>query len=120
MNGTASLIPSTETLADFQVPRTTPKSFSANLIAILSGQLACAAVALAVQVCYARLLGPAGRGQISLALMVIAFCGLLGGMGGELPLVTWTAAAKEKHSEWLASVMWTGIAGSVLVVCLAA
>lgn len=94
--------------------------FAKNVIAVLGGQLSCAVVALIVQACLARLLGPSGRGQVGLALMIIAFCGLLGGLGGELPLSTWTAAAKGKYLDWLPSVLWSGIAGSSFVVAGAA
>jgi O-antigen/teichoic acid export membrane protein len=94
--------------------------FVANVIAVLGGQLSCAAIAILAQVCLARLLGPSGRGQISLALMVIAFCGLIGGLGGELPLSTWTAAAKGKALDWVPSVFWSGIFGSTLVIAVVA
>jgi O-antigen/teichoic acid export membrane protein len=94
--------------------------FAGNVIAVLGGQLSCAVVAIVVQVCLTRLLGPAGRGQISLALMVISFCGLLGGLGGELPLSSWTAAAKGKPLDWIPSVLWSGVAGSSFVIALVA
>src|SRR6516164_10742718 len=40
--------------------------FFENLATVLTGQIACAGLALLVEVCYDRLLGPEGRGQISL------------------------------------------------------
>jgi len=101
-------------------PGVATRGFARNVLAVLGGQLSCAVVAIVVQVCLARLLGPAGRGQISLALMVIAFCGLLGGLGGELPLSCWTAAAKGKPLDWIPSVIWSGIAGSAVVISLVA
>jgi len=109
---------STVRQADLQV-RETPKSgFLPNLAAVLGGQVSCAIVALLVQACYARLLGPAGRGQITLCLMVTAFGVLVGGLGCDCPLTIWTAASKEKSAEWLPAILWTGVAGSFLTSCL--
>jgi O-antigen/teichoic acid export membrane protein len=90
------------------------RSFMSNLVAVLGGQLSCAVVGLAIQVCYARLLGPAGRGQISVCLMAIALGVLVGGMGGEYPMVLWTAGSREKSREWLPGVIGTGILGSIV------
>lgn len=89
-------------------------TFTSNLMTVLGGQAACAVVALLVQVCYARLLGPVGRGQISLCLMAIAAGTLLGGLGGELPLVVWTAESKDRPATWLSAVMVWGLVGSVI------
>ena len=92
--------------------------FLSNLTAVLGGQLSCAVVALLIQACYARLLGPAGRGEISLCLMVIAFGVLVGGLGSQYPLAIWTAESKRKSSEWLPAITWIAILGCVLVSAL--
>lgn len=92
--------------------------FLSNLTAVLGGQLACAIVAVLVQVCYARLLGPAGRGQLSLCFMVTAFGVLMGGLGAEYPLTIWTAGSREKAGEWFPAILWTEIAGSAIACCV--
>lgn len=92
--------------------------FLSNLTAVLGGQLSCAIVALLVQACYARLLGPAGRGQISLCLMVIAFGVLVGGLGGDYALTIWTAESREKSGEWLPAITSTALIGSFLASSL--
>lgn len=98
--------------------RTSHPGFLSSLTAVLGGQLSCGIVALLVQACYARLLGPAGRGQISLCLMVTAFGVLLGGLGGDYPLTIWTAESREKSAEWLPAIIWTGAIGSFFASCL--
>jgi O-antigen/teichoic acid export membrane protein len=80
--------------------------------------MACALVALAIEICYARLLGPAGRGQVSLCMMIIAICATLGGLGGEIPLTIWTASRKERSDSWLAAVWIVGCAGCTVAACL--
>jgi O-antigen/teichoic acid export membrane protein len=94
------------------------RSFSNNLAAVLGGQLSCAAVALVTQVCYARFLGPAGRGQISVCFMAIALGVLIGGLGGEYPAALWTAGSKATASEWLPGITATGILGSLFAAAL--
>jgi O-antigen/teichoic acid export membrane protein len=89
-------------------------SFLTNLAAVFGGQAACAALALAVEVCFARLLGPVGRGQISLCMMAIAFGYLLGGLGGDIPIVVWTADPRKNPSDWLAGVIFSGVMGSAV------
>jgi O-antigen/teichoic acid export membrane protein len=91
-----------------------PPGFISNLATVFGGQAACAVVALAVEVCFARLLGPVGRGQISLCMMAIAFGYLLGGLGGDIPIVVWTADRRKNPSEWLAGVMLSGVFGSAV------
>jgi O-antigen/teichoic acid export membrane protein len=93
-------------------------SFTSNLMTVLGGQAACAAVAFGTQVFYARLLGPVGRGQISLCLMAIAAGALIGGLGGETPLVLWTAKSKNEPAGWLSAVMFWGLFGSGAASCL--
>lgn len=93
-------------------------SFLANLAAVFGGQAACAVLALAVEVCFARLLGPAGRGQISLCIMAIAFGYLLGGLGGDIPIVAWTADPRKNPSDWLAGVLLSGGLGSAVACCV--
>jgi len=103
---------------DPRVKEASRPGFLSNLSAVLGGQLSCAIVALLVQALYARLLGPAGRGQISLCLMVIAFGVLVGGLGGDYALTFWTAESREKSSEWLPAIGLTAILGSLLASCL--
>lgn len=93
-------------------------SFLANIATVLGGQIACAVVALGIEICYARLLGPAGRGQISLCMMAIAIGTLIGGLGGEIPIVLWTADAKQKSREWLPAVVFWGAVGSLAAISL--
>jgi O-antigen/teichoic acid export membrane protein len=91
-----------------------PPRFIENLATVLGGQLACGIVALVIEICYARLIGPAGRGQISLCMMVIAIGNTLGGLGGEVPIMIWAAEKKKSLSEWLPAVWILGAAGSVI------
>jgi O-antigen/teichoic acid export membrane protein len=91
-------------------------SFLSNLLALLSGQLGCAVLGVATEICYARLLGPSGRGQVSLCMMAIALGVLVGGLGGEIPVIVWTADANRRTSDWLPAVMFSGFAGCVIAV----
>lgn len=93
--------------------RTSHRGFLPNLAAVLGGQFSSSIVALLVQASYARLLGPAGRGQISLCLMVTIFGVLIGGLGAEYPLTIWTAESTGKSTEWLPAILWTGVVGSI-------
>jgi O-antigen/teichoic acid export membrane protein len=93
-------------------------TFLTNIATVLGGQIASAIVALGIEVCYARLLGPAGRGQISLCMMAIAMGTLIGGLGGEIPIVVWTADSKQKPQEWLPAVVFWGAVGSLAAVFL--
>jgi O-antigen/teichoic acid export membrane protein len=87
--------------------------FVENLATVFGGQLACGLVALLIEISYARLIGPAGRGQISLCMMVIAIGSTLGGLGGEVPIIIWAAEKKKALSEWLPSIWVLGGAGCV-------
>jgi len=93
-------------------------SFVSNLMSLLGGQAACAVVAFGTQICYARLLGPFGRGQVSLCLMAIAAGALIGALGGELPLIVWTAKSRNEPAHWLSAVMFWGFLGSGTASCL--
>ena len=81
------------------------RGFLSNLTTVLGGQAATVAVSLVTEICFARLLGPAARGQISLCLMAIYVGTLVGGLGADIPIVTWVASRKKKTSEWLAPVL---------------
>jgi O-antigen/teichoic acid export membrane protein len=89
-------------------------SFISNVATVLGGQAICAVVALATEICYARLLGPDGRGQISLCLMAIAFGVLVGGMGGEGTIILWSADPRRKSTVWLPAVMLWGLIGCTI------
>lgn len=88
------------------------------MASVIGGQLAGMAVAGLTEICYARLLGPAPRGQISLCMMAIALGALIGGLGGDLPIVIWTADRKRKPSEWLPALFVWGLAGSAIACAL--
>jgi O-antigen/teichoic acid export membrane protein len=92
-------------------------NFLSNLVTLVGGQAACAALGLAIEICYARLLGPAGRGQISLCTMAIAVGVLAGGLGGEIPIIVWTADRKSKSPAWLPAVVFWGAIGSLFASC---
>jgi len=91
-----------------------PKSFLVNVGTVLGGQAANILVALLLEVCYARLLGPGPRGQISLCMMTIAFGALLGGLGADIPIVIWRADRKRNISEWIAPVLAWGLLGCAI------
>ena len=88
--------------------------FIVNTATILSAQVTRALTSLLLEVVYARLLGPSGRGQLSLCMMVLGCGVLLGGLGGEIPIMLWSADGKRESSEWLPSVFFCGLLGSVL------
>jgi O-antigen/teichoic acid export membrane protein len=88
--------------------------FIANFALALGGQVAAIAIGLLTEVCFARLLGPAPRGQISLCTMAISFGALFGGLGGEVPIVILSASNTKKTSEWLSAVFLWGFVGCAL------
>ena len=88
--------------------------FIINTATILSAQIVRALSSLLLEVVYARFLGPSGRGQISLCMMVLGCGVLVGGLGGEIPILLWSADEKRKTSEWLPSVIVCGLLGSAL------
>ncbi len=89
----------------------TRPSFLTSVATVLGGQAACVALGVVTEICYARLLGPAGRGRISLCMMIIAVGVLIGGLGGDVPIVIWSADPKKKLSEWLPATLVWGLAG---------
>lgn len=93
---------------------TSKPSFLFSITAILSGQLACAIIAILTEISYARFLGPYSRGLISLCLMSIAFATLLGGLGGEGTIVYWSSRARNAFTSWLPAVLCWGILGCTL------
>lgn len=96
-----------------------PRSrFLANIATILGGQFGTIAIAALTEVCVARLLGPAPRGQISVCTMAIWFGAVLGGLGGDAPIVIWAAGFRKKFSEWLSVIFFWGAAGCALTVFL--
>jgi O-antigen/teichoic acid export membrane protein len=94
-------------------PKVRRSSFTTGLVALLGGQIACAAVAVVIEICYARFLGPAGRGQVSLCLMAIYTLALLAGLGGEIPITTWAADPMRRPKGWFSSVLLCGLIGSI-------
>jgi O-antigen/teichoic acid export membrane protein len=116
MTAPASIEPIPETPAvavAFRAAQSSPNrpTFLSNLSTVFAGQALCALVALTIEVCNSRLLGPAGRGQVSLCMMAIAVCATFAGLGGELPIVVWTANNKRKTSEWLPAIWFWAVIG---------
>src|ERR1700721_147067 len=93
-------------------------SFITSVATVLGGQAACALLALVTEICYARLLGPEGRGQISLCLMAIAFWVLVGGMGGEATIILWSADSRRRSTTWLPAVLLWGLLGCAIACSL--
>jgi O-antigen/teichoic acid export membrane protein len=92
--------------------------FRTGLATIFGSQIACAAISLALEVMYARLLGPAGRGQLGLCLMATAAAAVLGGAGIEVPITIWAADRKKQAQDWLSAVAFGGAAGCLLATGL--
>lgn len=88
--------------------------FFANFSTVLGGQAANIVVSLLTEVCFARILGPGPRGQISLCTMAIWFGALFGGLGAEVPIVIWSAGNRKKPSEWLSTIFLWGLFGSAV------
>ena len=114
MNSTAPDAGSNKLPNPAQAKEASQVSFVSNLATVMGGQVSCALVALLVQVCYARFLGPAGRGELGICLMTIALGTIVGGLGCELPLVVWTAGSKGHPAEWVPAVVWAGFLGSAV------
>lgn len=87
-------------------------SFLTNLATVLGTQAGCVAMSLALEVVYARLLGPAGRGTISLSMMAISAGVVFGGVGGEIPITIWSADRKKCIADWLPAVVFWGVLGA--------
>jgi len=90
--------------------------FVSSLLAIAGGQLGCVAIAALAELCYARLLGPAPRGLISLCLMSIAFGAMLGSLGSEATVILWISRSKGNHSSWFPAVILWVVTGCVVSV----
>src|SRR6267143_4436123 len=88
-------------------------TFLSNCIIILASQGAGLLLTIVLEVCYARLLGPAGRGLLNLALLAISLASLVGGLGGEIPIILWTADRTRSRREFLPAILFWGIAGSL-------
>jgi stage V sporulation protein B len=89
-------------------------SFVSNLFTIAGGQFGCIAIAAVAEICFARLLGPAPRGLISLTLMSIAFGAMAGSLGSEAVVVVWISRFRENHASWFPAVMTWVVVGSLL------
>jgi O-antigen/teichoic acid export membrane protein len=97
---------------DGKAPSPAPR-FTSSLATVLGGQVACAAVAMAIEICYARLIGPAGRGQIALCMMVISIGATVAGLGGEVPIMIWAASERKRLDQWLPAVLFWGLVGCI-------
>lgn len=94
-------------------PRHSHHSFFSNVVTVFAGQIVCALIALAIEILCARLLGPVGRGQMALGAMAVAFGTLLGGLGGEVPIISWAANKQPEPALWLPSIAMLGFLGSL-------
>lgn len=101
--------------ASFETPR---PQFVVGVATVLSGQVMCAAVAALIEICYVRLLGPAGRGQVSLCMMAIYTLAIVAGLGGEIPIAVWAADSGKRVTAWLSAVMFWGLIGSLTAAAL--
>jgi O-antigen/teichoic acid export membrane protein len=98
-------------------PKSSP-SFLSNLLTIAGGQFGCIAIAAIAEICFARLLGPAPRGLISLSLMAVAFGAMIGSLGSEATVVVWISRFKGHHqSVWFPAVMMWVVCGSLFAAC---
>src|SRR5262245_21718149 len=86
-------------------------TFLVSVGTVLGGQAVNILVALLLEICYARFLGPGPRGQISLCMMMIAFGALLAGLGADIPIVIWRADRKRNVAEWIRPVLLWGFFG---------
>src|SRR5262249_13845263 len=57
------------------------------------------------------------RGQISVCLMAVWFGATIGGLGGDIPIVLWSAARK-RPSHWLGTLLLWGLAGCCIAELL--
>ncbi len=92
-------------------------TFVSNLFTIAGGQFGCIAIAAITELFFARLLGPAPRGLISLCMMAIAFGAMVGSLGSEATVVVWISKFREQHQRWFPSVVvWVAV-GSLFSAC---
>jgi O-antigen/teichoic acid export membrane protein len=98
--------------------RGTSPGFLTSISTVFAGQIACAVVALAIEVMCARILGPDGRGQMALCAMAIALGTLVGGLGGEIPIVLWAASDARQFHRWMPSIVLLGAVGSAIAVLI--
>lgn len=94
------------------------RSFAVSVLTILLGQAAAGAFALVTEISYARVLGPAARGLVSLCLMSITFGALVGGAGGESSIVYWSSRERGGHARWFPAALLWGVLGSGASVLL--
>ena len=85
---------------------------------VLGAQLGRIGLGLILEMLYARLLGPAGRGQLSLCSMIIGVGVLVGGVGGEIPIMLWSANPDKQSADWLPSVLVNGCVGALVASVL--
>lgn len=88
--------------------------FASSLTTVFGTQVACATLSLVLEMTYARFLGPSGRGQLSLCLIVVSIAEMLGGFGGEFPITIWSANQRMRPSEWLPAMVSCGVVGASL------
>ena len=93
-----------------------PPSFVSSVLTIAGGQAGCAVIAALAELSFARLLGPAPQGLISLCLMSIGFGTLVGSLGSEATAILWISRSKENPSGWFPAVMLWVFTGCLLSV----
>jgi O-antigen/teichoic acid export membrane protein len=108
---------SLETLSGTGNPNGRP-SFLSNCTIALASQIGGTLLTIVLEVSYARLLGPAGRGILSLLMNTISFAGLIGGLGGEIPIILWTADRTRTRREFLPAILFWGLVGSLATSAL--
>jgi O-antigen/teichoic acid export membrane protein len=114
---TGVALPTAGSVRPVDAPAPKPR-FLTSVTTVLSGQAALALVAVLSEITMARLAGPTARGQISLCVMAIAFGALIGGLGGDIPIVIWTADRKRKVSSWFTAILVWGAMGCCACVAL--
>ena len=114
--------PAPAEIVAMQEPRASWKlarpGFLSNLATVFGGQLACGVVALGVEISYARLLGPTGRGVLSLCMMVVGLGSLISGVGQDVPITIWTADSRKNRADWLPAVSFCALIGCFLATTI--
>jgi O-antigen/teichoic acid export membrane protein len=93
-------------------------TFITNCIIILASQGVGIILSVVLEVLYARLLGPTGRGLLSLSLMAISSATLVGGLGGEIPITLWTADRTQSRRGFMPAIVFWGVVGSLVAAAL--
>jgi O-antigen/teichoic acid export membrane protein len=93
-------------------------AFISSCAIVFASQAGVTLLTIASEICYARLLGPTGRGLLSLSLIVVSLVGLVGSLGGEIPIMLWTANRTRKRGDFLPAIVLLGAIGSLAAATL--